>query len=163
VESLAEDFSNVPPYLDRSSGCPLQRVFTTPKCRLHGQVTADMRGGAARRWDSFRVGDDTPGTQCEDRTALAPVALIRTSARLHDVLRRRWNRTARASNVAVYEDCRIARSINRKSSTPNLCGKTRPKNRAKDGRSFNSSGTPVGPFSAASRRSPQLCGVFGIL
>ncbi len=34
---------------------------TCTVCRLHGQVTADVRGGAARRWDSFRVGDDTPG------------------------------------------------------------------------------------------------------
>jgi hypothetical protein len=30
-----------------------------PVCRLHGQVTADVSGGAARRWASFRVGDDT--------------------------------------------------------------------------------------------------------
>ncbi len=28
--------------------------------RLHGQVTADVRGGTARRWDSFRVGDHSP-------------------------------------------------------------------------------------------------------
>ncbi len=28
-----------------------------PGSRLHGQVTADVRGGAARRWDGFRVGD----------------------------------------------------------------------------------------------------------
>jgi len=30
--------------------------------RLHGQVTADVRGGAARRWDSFRV-RDYPGVE----------------------------------------------------------------------------------------------------
>src|SRR5213594_55059 len=28
-----------------------------PVCRLHRQVTADVRGGAARRWDSFHVRD----------------------------------------------------------------------------------------------------------
>jgi len=31
----------------------------SPVSRLHGQVTADVSGGAARRWDSFRVGDHT--------------------------------------------------------------------------------------------------------
>jgi len=31
--------------------------FSLFRLRLYGQVTADVRGGAARRWDSFRVRD----------------------------------------------------------------------------------------------------------
>jgi hypothetical protein len=34
---------------------------TFPSSRLHGQVTADLRGGAARHGGSLRVRDDTPG------------------------------------------------------------------------------------------------------
>src|SRR2546422_135324 len=37
----------------------LKILSTCPGCRLHGHVTADVRGGVARRWDGFRVGDDT--------------------------------------------------------------------------------------------------------
>ncbi len=33
-----------------------QRV-TCPVSRLYGQVTADVRGGAARRWGTFRVAE----------------------------------------------------------------------------------------------------------
>jgi hypothetical protein len=34
------------------------RRTTSPVCRLQGQVTADVIGGAARRWGGFRVRDD---------------------------------------------------------------------------------------------------------
>ncbi len=36
----------------------------SPDCRLLGQVAADVRGGAARRWDSFRVGDRSSRIWC---------------------------------------------------------------------------------------------------
>ena len=35
-----------------------QGTLHSPRRRLHGQVTADVRGGSQRRWDSFRVGED---------------------------------------------------------------------------------------------------------
>lgn len=39
-----------------------------PSSRLHGQVTADIRGGAAWCWDSFRVADDVDGTMVDAAT-----------------------------------------------------------------------------------------------
>jgi len=48
-----------------------------PAGRHHGQVTADVRGGTARRWDRFRVGDDTPGMR-RARTALVRIGRYTT-------------------------------------------------------------------------------------
>jgi hypothetical protein len=36
--------------------------ITCTACRLYVQVAADVKGGAGRDWDSFRVADHPPGT-----------------------------------------------------------------------------------------------------
>jgi hypothetical protein len=56
----------------RRIGRPV-RLASPSERRLHGQVTADVKGGAASGWDSFRVRDDTPG-MCRARTARLRVA-----------------------------------------------------------------------------------------
>jgi hypothetical protein len=42
----------------RSRGLESVILRLFPISALHGQVTAEVRGGAARHWDNFRVGDD---------------------------------------------------------------------------------------------------------
>ncbi len=43
-----------------------------PGNRLYDQVTAGVRGGTARRWDSFRVGDDSSRTRPTAATTESP-------------------------------------------------------------------------------------------
>jgi hypothetical protein len=61
-------------------------MATSPVSRLYSQVTADVRGLPARRWDSFRVADN-PGT--------TPFNLMDTSAFI------RWDEKAGLQRDAI--------------------------------------------------------------
>src|SRR5260370_29845137 len=76
-EPLASGFEGA---RSRTSGRSVECYGSSTEVRrFHGRGTADLRGGATRRSDSFQVRDDTPG-MCRARAKLKIAAS--SSARL---------------------------------------------------------------------------------